>query len=319
MSELASHRFGFVVGAHVSGTSIMHSILAAHEQVSAFHDTGVSENEGQHLQDVYSSDKPIGKPFAWALSPEANMDEHHTLATAATRLRLYRCWRPYWDLTKPVLLEKSPRHTTMTRFLQSLFHETHTFFIVITRHPLGASEGHYRNRECGRQFLRHWVAMHNKLIVDLPFLKNAVVVQYEHLMLGDTQRLFDGILSAVHLSPPHVPLNITVASKETYPRAQRVRQLRKPSPPPPAGGPGRRQLMYLRGDRNHVEVLKGMEFHWVDEFNAYFESLDAKARSVCTELFDEYEAEVRRFGYSLKNMTAIVRPPAFAAKYVQTA
>jgi len=47
-----SLRIVFVAGLHRSGTSLVHRCLAAHPDVSGFADTGVPEDEGQHLQTV---------------------------------------------------------------------------------------------------------------------------------------------------------------------------------------------------------------------------------------------------------------------------
>ena len=49
---------------------------------------------------------------------------------------MYAEWRRYWDVSKPILVEKSPRHIIMTRLLQHWFGADQTFFIVIMRHPL---------------------------------------------------------------------------------------------------------------------------------------------------------------------------------------
>ena len=44
------HRLVFLAGLHRSGTTLLARLLAAHPEVSAFSDTGVSADEGQHLQ-----------------------------------------------------------------------------------------------------------------------------------------------------------------------------------------------------------------------------------------------------------------------------
>ena len=46
-------RFVFVGGLHRSGTTPLARVLGAHPEISGLSGTGVSEDEGQHLQDVY--------------------------------------------------------------------------------------------------------------------------------------------------------------------------------------------------------------------------------------------------------------------------
>ena len=50
--------------------------------------------------------------------------------------------QPFWNMSKRVLVEKSPRHTIMTRFLQALATPEASRFLIIMRHPLAAS--HYQ-------------------------------------------------------------------------------------------------------------------------------------------------------------------------------
>ena len=55
----------FVGGLHRSGTSLVHRCLASHPAVSGFSDTGVPEDEGQHLQTVYPPDFRHGHFNRW--------------------------------------------------------------------------------------------------------------------------------------------------------------------------------------------------------------------------------------------------------------
>ena len=61
--EMANRRqLVFVGGLHRSGTSLVHRCLAGHPRVSGFRDTGVWEDEGQHLQTVYRPAAAHGGP-----------------------------------------------------------------------------------------------------------------------------------------------------------------------------------------------------------------------------------------------------------------
>jgi hypothetical protein len=98
----------FVGGLHRSGTTPVTHWLGEHPSVSAFRDTGVSGDEGQHLQDVYRIAGAHGGPGRFAFDPEAHLTEFSPLVSAESRERLWASWCPHWDLSKPVLVEKSP-------------------------------------------------------------------------------------------------------------------------------------------------------------------------------------------------------------------
>ena len=61
-----------------------------------------------------------------------------TYAAESNRYKLYAEWRRYWNVSKPVLIEKTPREMMMTRVLQRWFGEDRTFFIAMLRHPMAS-------------------------------------------------------------------------------------------------------------------------------------------------------------------------------------
>src|SRR5918992_4047803 len=103
-----SHRFVFIGGLHRSGTFPLFRCLREHPLLSGFNDTGASEEEGQHLQSVYAPAIAYGGPGRFGFHPGAHLTEASDLVTADNKLRLFEEWKAYWDLSKPVLLEKSP-------------------------------------------------------------------------------------------------------------------------------------------------------------------------------------------------------------------
>eukprot|EP00049_Salpingoeca_infusionum_P009265 m.153345 g.153345 ORF g.153345 m.153345 type:complete len:153 (+) comp14287_c1_seq4:219-677(+) len=120
-------------------------------------DTGRAEDEGQHLQDVYPRAREIGKATRWMFHSEAHLTETAELATEQTKHKLLKAWSPFWDMTRPILLEKSPRHTLMMRFHQRVFGDESRFLMTI-RHPFGAAYHFYhlynkrRKREIAQRF-----------------------------------------------------------------------------------------------------------------------------------------------------------------------
>ena len=111
----------FVAGLHRSGTTALTRCLAAHPQVSGLTGTGVPEDEGQHLQDLYPTGEQLGGPGRFAANVDAHLTEESALASAAAGAELWAAWAPYWQTDRPFLAEKSPPNLLMTRFLSALF------------------------------------------------------------------------------------------------------------------------------------------------------------------------------------------------------
>lgn len=59
------------------------------------------------------------------------MTESHSDISEKARDTLYREWSQYWDESKPLLLEKSPPHIIMARYLQAMFGPDRTYFPVM--------------------------------------------------------------------------------------------------------------------------------------------------------------------------------------------
>jgi hypothetical protein len=67
----------------------------------------------------YSPQAPRKDGFGrFAMLPEAHLTEKSRLVTYENRLRLFREWGTHWDLSRPVLMEKSPPNMMWMRFLQ---------------------------------------------------------------------------------------------------------------------------------------------------------------------------------------------------------
>src|ERR1700687_3185417 len=101
----AKHHFIFVGGLHRSGTTALCRMIQSHPLASGFRNTGVDEDEGQFLQSIYPTDAHFGGPGGFGLHLDAHMTEDSPLLPAA-KAGLFRAWAPYWDLTKPFLVEK---------------------------------------------------------------------------------------------------------------------------------------------------------------------------------------------------------------------
>jgi hypothetical protein len=188
-SGLGDHRLVFVAGLHRSGTTPLARVLAQHPQVSGLTGTGVTEDEGQHLQSVYPPALTYGGPGRFALDPRAHLTESSRLATPDNAERLITSWTPYWDMSREVLLEKSPPNLVMTRFLQQMFPDAS--FVVVVRHPVAVTlaTAKWRSHTTLRHLLEHWFVAHDLFCEDLVHLRRVHVLKYEDLVGAPEQTL----------------------------------------------------------------------------------------------------------------------------------
>ena len=197
----------FIGGLHRSGTSLLARLLAAHPSISAFGETGVPEDEGQHLQSVYLPAEAHGGMGRFSFDPRAHLTEDSSLVSAENRAGLLSEWEAHWDLSKAYLLEKSPPNLIRMRFLQAMFPSAH--FLVIIRHPIPVSlatrrympSWESRLRRMVRQgnpvlawyrsrlprLIKHWLVAHRTFSADAPYIRNLVEVRYEELVANPTE------------------------------------------------------------------------------------------------------------------------------------
>jgi hypothetical protein len=124
--------------------------------------------------------------YGW--SPKAHANETSRLITLGNRLKLYAEWRRYWNVSRPVLVEKSPIHTMKTRFLQAMFGPNNTFFVVVIRHPFPSMQVQHLPYystvpDCvGLDRMKHWLHVHTQLFEDLQHLHNYVLIRFEDVI-----------------------------------------------------------------------------------------------------------------------------------------
>ena len=199
----------FIGGLHRSGTSLLHEILKGHPAISGFSNTGVPEDEGQHLQSVFPPAIAFGGPGRFGFNPASHMNERHPLATQKNADKLFDEWGRYWDLSKDILLEKSPPNLVRTRFLQRLFPESS--IVVIIRHPLAIA---YATQKWSKtsipDLLDHTLVCYERFFIDMPFLPRIYVLRYEELVLNPREQI-EKLLSWVGLQM--YECNIAVTNK----------------------------------------------------------------------------------------------------------
>jgi hypothetical protein len=197
---MEGHRFVFLAGLHRSGTTLLARLLAAHPEISGFSDTGAPADEGQHLQSVYPSDHEYGRPGRFGFAPEMHLTESSPLVSEQNAAALLGEWSPHWDLSRPLLLEKSPPNLLKTRFLQALY--PGSAFVVIVRHPIPVSipTAKWRGTRRYDRLFEHWLRCHALFDADREHLDRVHVLQYEQLVRDPATEL-RGIFEFLELDP----------------------------------------------------------------------------------------------------------------------
>jgi hypothetical protein len=182
VAALERHQFVFVAGLHRSGTTLLARLIAAHPEISGFSGTGAPADEGQHLQSVYPSDHEYGRPGRFGFAPEMHLTESSPLVSDESAQALFAEWSPHWDLSRPLLLEKSPPNLIKTRFLQALF--PGSAFVVLIRHPIPVSipTAKWRGTRRYDRMFEHWLRCHALFQADREHLDRVHVLTYEQLV-----------------------------------------------------------------------------------------------------------------------------------------
>ncbi len=218
-------RLVFVGGLHRSGTTPLARALAEHPSISGLSDTGVKEDEGQHLQQVYTKAKDFGGPGRFAFDKRAHLTETSPLVSAENAEALWASWQPYWDMSRPLLVEKSPPNLVMGRFLQSLF--PGSAFVVVIRHPVVVAlstwkwrrlaSRRFQNHTSIHRMVEHWLAAHRTFAQDLEHLERTHIVRYEDLVADPATEL-EPIGRLLRLQSPIPPESLSVSHSTRYER-----------------------------------------------------------------------------------------------------
>jgi hypothetical protein len=216
--EIPSSRLVFVGGLHRSGTTPLARALAAHPAVTGLSGTGVREDEGQHLQHVYPKAKVYGGSGRFAFDARSHLTESSPLVTPENAAAMLAAWRPFWDPSAQLFVEKSPPNLVMGRFLQAAF--PGSALVVVIRHPVVVALSNKKWRRLWssdpRKFqtitslVQHWVTAHRTFVDDLPHLARAHVLHYEDLVSAPETTL-GGVADFLGLDTP-IPADTLRAS-----------------------------------------------------------------------------------------------------------
>ena len=170
----------FVCGLPRSGTSLLGRNIARMENCTGFRDTGVLEDEGRFLQDVYPTEDVCGGPGRFGFDPRAHLTEASPLLTPENAAKLRVGWHAYWDNSKTIFVEKTPANLLMTRFLQAAF--PNSYFVVIRRHPVPvgmAAQKWTVNVTSLDNMFEHWLYCHALFDEDKRYLDRVYELSYE--------------------------------------------------------------------------------------------------------------------------------------------
>ncbi len=169
----------FLVGCYNSGTTLLAELLNQHPSISAL------PTEGHFITDEFIKDFDIGLPRMWV--EREDLFRLTEVDRGPDPLRVKKEWAMRLDLSKPVLLEKSPPNTAKVRWLQAHFENAH--FIGIVRNGYAVSEGITRKADPRHlpdswpieMSAYQWKRSNEILEQDAKHLKRFMWVRYEDL------------------------------------------------------------------------------------------------------------------------------------------
>ena len=179
-NEKGNYSYVFVCGLPRSGTSVLGRNVARLESCTGLTNTGVLEDEGQFLQDVYPVASDHGGDGRFGFDPRMHLTETSDLLTRENVDKLRTNWHAYWDKSKTICVEKTPGNILMTRFLQAAFPNSH--FIIIRRHPVPvglATQKWKINVTSLYNMFDHWLKCHELVDEDKKYLKHVYELKYE--------------------------------------------------------------------------------------------------------------------------------------------
>jgi len=180
--------FIFIAGHHRSGTSLLHEIIREHPLISGFCNTGVPQDEGQHLQCVFEPAKTFGGAGRYIFNENSYMNEKHPLANSQSADKIMQCWERFYDAECPYYIEKSPPTLIRTRYFQHIF--PNSKFIVLFRHPIAVA---YATRKWSRTSIRslieHTLKGYEIFLRDKQYLRNVYTLRYEDFVKSPQTQL----------------------------------------------------------------------------------------------------------------------------------
>lgn len=135
--DIHNKKWVFIIGCYNSGTTLLEQVLSTHPAMSSLHD------EGLVLTDALLRPEDFQWRRMWHAC-EKEMEVEESKAPQIAR-RVKRHWSHFYDLNKPVLLEKSIANTTRIPFFSRYFDDV--YFIHLVRNGYAVAEGIHRKAD----------------------------------------------------------------------------------------------------------------------------------------------------------------------------
>lgn len=169
----------FIVGCYNSGTTLLSELMSRHPDISGI------PTEGHFITDQFVKDFDIGLPRMWV--DREDMFRLTEDDEGPDVVRLKKEWGMRLDLSKKVLLEKSPPNAARTRWFQKHFENAH--FIGLVRNGYAVAEGisrkgdpkHIKEGWPIERSARQWARSNEVLEQDAEHLEHFTWVKYEDL------------------------------------------------------------------------------------------------------------------------------------------
>jgi hypothetical protein len=123
--------FLFILCPPFSGSTLLHEVLSTSASVSPNNTLGT--REGQQLPKV--------REMMWDKEDHYNLEEKYDWDLIKNE------WLKYWDVTKPILLEKSPPHIARIQEIKKYFEPV--YFICMVRNPYAQCESIIKRNGAG--------------------------------------------------------------------------------------------------------------------------------------------------------------------------
>ena len=267
-------KYVFVCGLQRSGTSMLGRNLARLENCTGFKNTGVLQDEGQYLQNVYPTDRAYGGTGRYGFDPRAHLTETSALLTPENIAKLRKSWHSHWDKDKRICLEKTPGNLIMTRFLQAAFPDA--YFIIIRRHPVAVSMATQRWKVTLSSLYRlfeHWLCCYRIFDEDKKYLKRVYELKYEDY-IQNPDKYHKEIAQFIGTRVPEAPKEDTFRSVTQWPPTN----LRVP-------------------ERAMEEASRAYNEKYFDRWSNLLKN--SLFKSYYRYIATKYEAGVAKYGYSL--------------------
>jgi hypothetical protein len=208
MDRLMRHKYLFILCPPASGSTLLWELLQTSPQVSAL------PGEGQSLvKDILFTTK------RW--DPDLKIPWK----------QVKKSWQASWDLSKPVLLEKSPPHLVRARQLEENF--PNSYFVVMMRNPYAFCEGikrRWKKELSISAIARFWAAWATYQIDNCRILQKALFLTYEKFTDGSEQACRQLIEFMPDLQELHPERNFNVFEKTQKIENLNLKQIRRLTP-----------------------------------------------------------------------------------------